>query len=80
MIVKKEDLLKEEEQLRNKIKMLKKNIEEIKNILNQVVNKIEIYYNINKDILNKYSVKNRNYNVIKNLNEIKKTIKMYSKI
>ena len=61
MIINKDELLKENEELRNIIDKLKNNIEEIKNILNKTLDNIEIYYNINKDIINDYDNKKRNY-------------------
>ncbi len=71
IIVNKDEILKENKELRNIIDKLKMNIEEIKEILNKVINNIEIYYNINKDIINNYEDRKRNYYKLKNINEIK---------
>ena len=69
-------IITEEEEIKKKIKEL----EEIINIfndtidmiiykLNKIKENIKIYYKINKDILN--YVKNKNYKILQNINEIK---------
>ena len=56
---------------RNKIEKLKQNIIELINILNEVYKRIEIFYKINYDILFNYNFKQRNYEILKNVNSIK---------
>ena len=51
---------------------LKNEIAEIKNICDKFIENIEIYYTIYKDIINNYNYnnKNRNYQILKNINDI----------
>ena len=83
MIINKDNILKEYEELRKIIDKLRMNIEEIKNILNKVMNNIEIYYKINKEIINNYinnyDIKKKNYYILKNINEIKNNNKIMIK-
>ena len=56
----------------NKFKM---NLEEIINKLKKLQNNLDTYYNINNDILNNYEInKYKNYNLLKNLQNINKDI------
>ena len=65
------DKIKEDKKkLRNLIDNLKNDIKNIINELNKIVENIEIFYNIYEDITNIYEKKNRNYEIIKNINEI----------
>ena len=57
--------------LRKSIDKLKNNIKEIIDKLNKVIDNIEIYYNINSYIINEYEIKNRNFEIIQNIKEIK---------
>ena len=58
-------------ELRKSIDKLKNNIKEIIDKLNKVIDNIEIYYNINSYIINEYEIKNRNFEIIQNIKEIK---------
>ncbi len=60
----------EKEELRNLIDKMNENIKEIIKKLNKVSENMEIYYRIYNDILNNYENKNRNYELIKSINEI----------
>ena len=71
MIINKDDLIKENEELKNIIDKLRENIEEIKNMLNKILNNVEIYYKINKEMIDNYDNKKRNYYILKNINELK---------
>ena len=53
--------------LREAINILKNNIEEIKNKMNEVKENIEIYYKIINNIINNYDIKNRKYEILKNI-------------
>ena len=69
--------MKEFKEIRNKLKY---NINKIKEILNKIIIEIEIYYRINNDIINNYKNKNRNYYILKNINEIKDNNKILLKV
>ena len=56
--------------LRKTIDLLSNNIKNIIDILNSVIENMEIYYKINSDFLDNYDEKNRNYQILMNLNEI----------
>ena len=58
------------EELRKSIDIFNKNIEEIIYKLIKVKENIEKYYNINKNIIKNYIIKNRNYEILQNINEI----------
>ena len=49
---------------------MNKDIKEIINKLNEVMENIEIYYNICNNIINNYNIKNRNYQILKNMKEV----------
>ena len=65
----------------NEIKELKKNIDifkdslnvfvdDIKKFLNEFIKNLEILYNINNNIINNYDEKQRNYQILQNLNDL----------
>ena len=68
IICDKEKKIKEIEELKHKIIKLEDSIKNIINILNKVVENMKIYYKINLDIINKYEIKNRNYQILTNVN------------
>ena len=59
------------DQLREEINTFNNNIKRIINGLNQLIDNIETYYKIFDNILINYNIKNKNYQVLKNINEIK---------
>ena len=62
--------------LRNTINKFNENIKEIIKKFNKTMEYMEMYYNINNKILNDYeNNKNRNYNILLNLNGINDSIK-----
>ena len=70
ILPKKEDLIEKNEELKNKIYLFNSEIKVLINILNDVMNKMNIYYKINEDMINNYNNKNRNYEIINNINII----------
>ena len=61
--------------LKRIINKFKNNLEEIIIKLKKLQNNLDIYYNINNDIINNYEInKNRNYNLLINLNNINNDI------
>ena len=67
---KKEDLLKKLDELRKYIDIVNKDIEEIIEKLNKTKEYYEKYYEMEKYMINNYDIKNRNYEILFNLNEI----------
>ena len=61
------DKLKE---LRNSINIFKQNINEIIEKLNSIVDNFEMYYKLNEFMISNYPKKDRNFEVLKNINEI----------
>ena len=65
--------------IRQKLNELRKdidefnNIKEIANIINVVTENLENLYKINNDIINNYDVKNINYEILQNINNINNT-------
>ena len=57
--------------LKDYINNLKNDIKEIKLKLDNVSNNFDKYYKINEDIFNSYNIKNKNYEILHNINEIK---------
>ena len=84
---KKEDLIKKKDELKYIINKFNSEIRVLISILNDVKDKINIYYRIYEDMVNNYDNKNRNYEIIYNINqiqnnnniidELKKIIKVY---
>ena len=71
-----DEIKKELKSFKNKIDKLKGNVTEIINILNKVYENFEIYYKIIYDILYNYNTQQRNYEILQNLNSIKKYINL----
>ena len=72
------DVLPKKEEKKEKLKYLKSTIDEFNSEikvlicrLNEVTNKINIYYKIYEDMINNYDNKNRNYEIIYNINQFK---------
>ena len=57
-------------EIKTEIKNFNNNIKTIINQLNELVKIMEIYYGINKDILTYFDKKNRNFEILQNINEI----------
>ena len=70
MISDKEEKKKEINELRKIIDAMNENIKDIINQLKKVMENIEIYYRICENIINNYNIKNRNYEILKNMKEI----------
>jgi len=70
----KDDKLKEMNELKEMINKMNNNIEEIIKVLNKVKDNINNYYQIIFDIINNFEVKNRNYQILLNINEINNKI------
>ena len=66
----KENLIKKNKELKFKIQMFDVQMKILISILNDVMNKMNIYYKINEDLINNYDNKNRNYEIINNINNI----------
>ena len=58
--------------LRNFVYKCKSDIQEIINKLNKVMDNIESYFNIYNNMINGYEIKNRNYQILQNLNDMNK--------
>ena len=52
------------------INKFKEEVKKIKNILNYVVDNMENYFKIIETIYNSFDIKKRNYEILKNINEI----------
>ena len=66
----KENLIKKNKELKFKIQMFDVQMKILISILNDVMDKMNIYYKINEDLINNYDNKNRNYEIINNINII----------
>ena len=66
---KNEELIRKKDTLQYYIHNFNNVINSIISVLNDVKNKVNIYYKINEDIINNYNNKNRNYEIIYNLNQ-----------
>ena len=71
------DILPNIDKIKEKVNILRKEIDKFNNKikeliykLNKVMEYMEIYYKINDNILNNYNIKNRNYEILENINEI----------
>ena len=81
-IISYEDILIDTKILRNSLNSLKKRISKFKDNLEEIIKKfkklienMELYYNINEKIIKKYEMnKNRNYNLLISLKNIKESI------
>ena len=58
------------DKLKNEIDTFNKNVRKIINGLNQLIENMENYYNIFNNLFNNFSVNNKNYHVLKNINQI----------
>ena len=67
----KDELIKQNKELKEYINIFNKNIQIIINIVNEVVEKMNKYYKINEDIINNYDDKKRNYETLYILAKIK---------
>ena len=56
--------------LRNSIDDYKNNLKDIIKMLNKTIDNLEIYYSISNNIINNYQKKNRNFQILNNLNNI----------
>jgi len=56
--------------LKNSIDIFKNDIKKIKNELNKVIENFDIYYNLSYNLIKNYESKNRNYEILQNINEI----------
>ena len=74
-----EESKKRMEDIKSMIDELTNQINEITNKFNELIKALKMYYEINNNILKNYEVKNRNYQVLQNINEIINN-KMYEKI
>ena len=70
ILLNKEDLTKKLNELRKSIDLFNKDINKIIEILNKTKEFYEKYYEIEKEMINNYDIKNRNFEIIFNLNEI----------
>jgi len=59
---------------KKEINLFSYNIDDIINKLNKVKENIQIYYNLYINIINNYDIKNINYNILSNMNEINNNI------
>ena len=71
IIQQQENIKDEMNELNIKIGSFKNEIKEIISILNQVVDNFDLYYKIVYGIYNNYEVKNRNYQILRNILQIK---------
>ena len=81
------DYIPDIEKTKKRLIEIKKEIDEfikqIKNIitkLNQLIKSMNIFYEINNNILNNYDIKNRNYELFQNINEITNNNLIYEKL
>ena len=81
------DIKPDIEQLKKKLAVTKRvidafteRINDIVHKLNELIKEMNIYYEINKNIINNFDVRNRNYQVLKNLNEINVNNEIYEKL
>ena len=56
---------------KEEINKFKENVNNIINILNITMDNIDIYYKKNYDIMKNFEIRHKNYQILKNLNEIK---------
>ena len=65
----KEKAVKEINEFRTCIDKVKQDIDEIISNLNNVMNSFEIYYQITKDFVNSYQIRNKNYQILRNISQ-----------
>ena len=75
------NIIRDINKIRNDINEYKKEINKFNNNIDNIIEKLKKvkenmknYYNIYNNIINNYEVKNRNYNILKNINEINDNI------
>ena len=75
------NIIRNIDEVRNDINEYKKEIDKFNNNIDDIIKQLEkvkknmeIYYNIFTDIINNYELKNRNYNILNNINEINNNI------
>ena len=68
------------DKLKNQIDIFNSNVKKIIKGLNQLIENMETYYNIFNDIFNNYDVKDKNYQVLKNINQINSNTNIYKEI
>ena len=68
------------DKLKNEIDIFNKYVKKIIFGLNQLIENMENYYNIFNDIFNNYNVNNKNYYVLKNINQINLNNNIYNEI
>ena len=71
IIINKDDLIAQMEEIKKNIVLFNNRAKFIINIVNDVLDKINKYYKIYEDIINNYDDKNKNYEILCNLNKIK---------
>jgi len=79
------NILPNKDKLNNNIQKLKIKIEEYKNDINEIINNLndlkesfDIYYKIINNLKNSYEVKNRNYPILQNLNDVGDNIENFN--
>ena len=70
ILPKKEDLIEKINEIKSTIDKFNNQMRVLINILNDVKDKINMYYKIYEDIINNYDNKNRNYEIIYNINQL----------
>ena len=71
ILVNKDESIEKNKDLRYYIDLFNNNVKIIINIANDVIDKMNKYYKIVEDIINNYDNKNRNYEILYNLNKIR---------
>ena len=70
MMVNKDELKLNLEELKKSVNILNNNIKEIMEKLNVIKNNIEIYYNLEEYLMNNYNKNERNFEILYNINEL----------
>ena len=68
------------DKLKSQIDIFNINVKKIIKGLNQLIENMETYYNIFNDLFNNYDVKDKNYQVLKNINQINCNTNIYKEI
>ena len=68
------------DKLKTEINIFNNNVRKIISGLNQLIENMETYYKIFNNIFNNYDVKNKNYQVLKNMNQIDTNNNIYKEI
>ena len=80
ILCKKEEAIKKMKTLRKEINRIQKNIKNYIYKLNKTKEYLDIYYDICNDIINNYSINKRNYEILKNVEEVNKEEKILNEI